>query len=63
MKPYNYDYIVGQKSTTSSGFPVNVNVKFDPDAKRTFIKIAAIVGLGMASIGVGIAMSKRRPIK
>lgn len=55
-------YTVGSKTpaTTSGGIPVNVILSVDPDFKRTIYKTAGITAIGLALLGAGIALSKKR---
>jgi hypothetical protein len=49
-----YNYVVGGKASTS-GIPVEVTVKLDPDLKKTILKGCAFLALGI--IG-GAAINK-----
>lgn len=55
-----YNYKVGAKDSSSSGFPVNVKVSFDPDFKKTVYTTAGIIALGLIGLGVGSAIGRRK---
>lgn len=55
-----YNYVIGGKSSPSP-IPFYVKVSFDPDAKKTILKTAGLVALGLGfGTMAGILISNTR---
>ncbi len=54
-----YNYVVGGKGSAAP-IPFDVMISFDPQAKKTILKVAGITALGLAALGIGIAVSNRK---
>ena len=55
------EVIVGGKSSKSSGVPIDVKLKLDPEFSKTLVKVSGILALGIGlGIASGIVISKKR---